>query len=224
MKTLVFSLALIFAVRHANGQAVPTHKPIIPVAPAELIKLLPAVPAGWELKQSRAKSFYNEWLVSQANREFSHPPLPPQSLSPGATPGPPQITRIRLTDTGYTPALFADFEAFKPGKYGNTESLYIDSLPARRMTLSDGERVRVLVKARFVLEVEVHGQLPNASIAWIKQLNFARLNSVPDSGVEKLPNPVTAVTIDELNPKLNGSYQVSWSTQEDLDAARKRKP
>lgn len=223
MRIFFVSLSIIFTVQSANAQSVAAHRPILPLTPSELIKFLPGTPTGWELKESRAKSFYNEWLVSQASREFSHP-ADAQSLPPGATPAPPQVTRVRLTDTGYTPALFADFEEFKPGKYGNTESLYVDSLPARRISLSGGERLRVLVKARFVLEVEVHGQPPNASIAWLRQLNFARLNSVPDSGIEKLPNPVTAVTIDELNPKLNGSYQVSWSTQEDLDAARRRKP
>lgn len=192
----------------------------MPISPNELIKFLPRTPPDWELKESRAKSFYNEWLVSQANREFSHPS---SRQSPGAPPGPPQITRLRLTDTGFCPALFGDFDQFKPGKYGNTESLYVGSFPARRIALSDGERLRVLIKARFVLEVEVHNQPPNTAVAWTQQFNLASLNSVPDSGIEKLPNPVTATSIDELNPKANSSYQVSWSTQDDLDAARRRK-
>lgn len=224
MKTLFFFLPIIFAVQFASAQTPPARKPIIPVPPSELIKYLPSAPTGWELKESRAKSFYNEWLVSQASREFTHSPPPTGSRNPGSTPVPQQLTRVRITDTGYSAALFGDFEEFKPGKYGSTESLYIDTLPARRISFSDGERLRVLLKARFVLEVEVRNQPPNAAVAWLKQLNFARLNAVPDSGIEKLPNPVTAVSIDELNPKLNGSYQVSWSTQEDLDAARKRKP
>jgi hypothetical protein len=223
VKHISFCLAITFALQSVNGQAVSAHKPIIPVPPAELIKFLPATPAGWELKESRAKSFYNEWLVSQANREFSAP-SPTQSRTPNATPAPPQITRFRLTDTGYSPALFGDFDEFKPGKYGNTESFYVDSLPARRISFSDGERLRILFKARFVIEVEVHNQPANAAVAWLRQMSIPHLNSVPDSGIETLPNPVTAVSIDEANPRLNSSYQVSWSTQQDLDAARKRKP
>lgn len=219
MKQSFYCFVLIITSCAAIAQT-SARKPVIPLSPAELIKLLPAVPAGWEMKESKANSFYNEWLASIASRQFVQLPSP----GPNASPGPPPRTHVRITDTGYHPVLFSDFQEFKPGKYGNTESLYVDSLPARRITLSDGERLRVLVKARFVLEVEVHSQPPNASIAWVRQLNFSRLNSVPDSGIEKLPNPVTAVSIDELNPKLNSSYQVSWSTQEDLDAARKRKP
>ena len=198
---------------------VPAHKPIIPLQPADLIKFLPAAPRGWEMKESKAKSFYNEWLVSQANREFV------QQSQSNPTGNPPQsMTRLRITDTGFNPALFGDFDQFKPGKYGNTESFSLSGFPARRMTFSGGERLRILLKARFVVEVETHNQPPNSSMLWIKQFDLSRVNALPDSGIEKLANPVTVVSIDELNPKANGSYQVSWSTQADLDAARRRKP
>jgi hypothetical protein len=221
MKRLLCFLTLLLGPYTAEAQLSPARKPIIPLPPIELIKFLPSVPAGWELKESKAKSFYNEWIVSQANRQFAQPQ--PTAGTNGAT-APPQITWWRLTDTGYNPALFGDFEQFKAGKYGNTESLSFNTFPARRITFPNGERLRILIKARFVVEVETRNQPPNATIAWAKQFDFSRLNSVPDSGIEKLSNPVTVFSIDELNPKANSSYQVSWSTQEDLDAARKRKP
>lgn len=200
------------------------HKPIVPLEPAQVLKLLPATPKGWELKESKAKSFYNEWLVSQAARKYTQTIPPDPKAAPGATPAPQPMTRVRVTDTGYNPALFGDFDEFRPGKYGNTESFFYNSLPARRMALNDGERLRILFKARFIVEVETHNQAPNAALGWAKIFDFGRLNSVPDSGAETLANPVTVMSIDELNPKANGSYQVSWSTQADLDAARKRKP
>jgi hypothetical protein len=218
---LLLSLTLFFGLDVLQAQVRSSHKPVAALQPVDLIKLLPVVPKGWAMKESKANSFYNEWLVSQANRQFVATPNLPATA--GVT-GVPPITRLRLTDTGYTPALVADFEEFKPGKYGNTESLYFNSLPARRITFPDGERMRVLVKGRFVVEVETHNQPPNAAMAWLGQFDFMRINSIPDSGPEKLPNPVTVVSIDELNPKANGSYQVSWSTQADLDAARRRKP
>ncbi len=219
MKRLIMGLLLPLCLCVVSAQMVPAHKPIIPLQPVDLIKFLPAAPRGWELKESKAKSFYNEWLASQANRELiqqsqSNPTGNPQK----------SITRLRITDTGYNPALFGDFEQFKPGKYGNTESFAMGAFPARRMTFSGGERLRILLKARFVVEVETHNQPPNACMLWIRQFNFSQLSALPDSGDEKLPNPVTVVSIDELNPKANGSYQVSWSTQGDLDAARQRKP
>ena len=134
------------------------------------------------------------------------------------------MTRLRLTDTAYNRAMYADFEEFKPGKYGNTESLYVDGLAARKITLKDGDRLRVLVKGRFVAEVETHNLPPNAAIAWARLFDIQKITATSDSIVAKLPNPVTVVSIDELNPKGNSSYQINWSTQEDLDAARRRKP
>jgi hypothetical protein len=220
LKRLFLSLGLFFTVCAVDAQMAPARKPIVPLQPTELIKFLPSTPGGWELKESKAKSFYNEWLVSQASREF----VQQQRPSPGAQPLPPQITHVRLTDTGYNPALFGDFDQFKPGKYGNTESLSFGPFPARRLTFSGGERLRILIKARFIVEVETHNQAPNATMSWARIFDFSRVNSLPDSGVETLSNPVTVVSIDELNPKANSSYQVSWSTQADLDSARKRKP
>jgi hypothetical protein len=220
MKKFLHCFFLVFLCA-AVAEMVPAHKPIVPLEPADLIKLLPATPQGWELKESKGKSFYNEWLVSQASRQLLQLP---QQDSNGARPTPPAMTRLQITDTGYNPALFGDFDQFKPGKYGNTESLSFGSFPARRMMFSGGERLRILVKARFVVEIETGNQVPNATMMWAKLFDFSRLNSIPDNGIETLSNPVTVVSIDEMNPKANSSYQVSWSTQEDLDAARKRKP
>jgi hypothetical protein len=218
--TLLFCLSIVVA--KAQVQAV--RKTVLPVPPPELLKLLPVAPRDWQIKESKAKSFYNESLVSQANRQIIGP-LPPASVNaPAGTQASPPMTRLRLTDTAFVPALYADFEGFKPGKYGNTESLYVDTLPARNITLKDGDRLRILVKGRFVIEVETHNQAPNAAIAWARQFDVTKISAIPDSVVAKLPNPVTVVSIDELNPKANSSYQVNWSTQEDLDAARKRKP
>lgn len=224
MKRLLYSLALLVRLNPLDAQIAPARKPIVPIAPIEILKLLPLTPNGWEMKESKAKSFYNEWLVSQASRQFVQPQPSNPTANPAAQTLPPQITQFRLTDTGYNPALFGDFDQFKPGKYGNTESLAFGSFPARRMTFSGGERLRILIKARFVVEVETHNQAPNAAMLWARQFDFSRLNSIPDTGIEKLSNPVTVVSIDEMNPKANSSYQVSWSTQDDLDAARKRKP
>jgi hypothetical protein len=215
-------LAFVAALFALHAQTSPPHKTVLPAAPADLLKLLPATPSGWQLRQSRAKSFYNESLVSQANRELVGPPSQP---GPGnATPAPPPLTRVSLTDTAYVPALYSDFEGFKPGTYGNTESLNVDGLPARRIKFGDGDRLRILVKSRFVIEVQTHNQAPNASIAWARLFDIRKINDIPDSVVTSLPNPVTVVSLDEVNPKANSSYQVNWSTQEDLDAARRRKP
>jgi hypothetical protein len=223
MRILTCFVATFSGLGLLQAQLAPVRKAIVPLEPVELIKFLPTTPKGWELKESKAKSFYNEWLVSQAGRQFvALPSAKGDGVKPAPTPIP--MTRVRVTDTGYNPALFGDFEQFQSGKFGNTESFSFNSFPARRMTFADGERLRILVKARFVVEIETHNQPANAGASWANTFDFSKLSSVPDNGIEKLSNPVTVRSIDELNPKTNSSYQVSWSTQEDLDAARKRKP
>lgn len=219
--TLCLCSILLFAYI-PSAPAAPLHRPILPIQPGDLIKFLPAAPQGWETKESKAKSFYNEWLVAQANRLFVGP-VPQNSVIKGvAAPPAPPTTRFRLTDTGYTPALQGDFDQFTPGRYGAAESFMFGAFPARRTNFPGGERLQILIKARFVVEVEVHNQLPNAVLTWAKQVDLARIAAAPESGTEILPNPVTVVSLDELNPKSNSSYQVSWSTQADLDAARQR--
>src|SRR2546423_1503196 len=66
-RVLLIPFTLIcFALTVAEAQ----HNPLVPLAPADLIKFLPTTPTGWELKQSNAKNFFVEWLCSQATRDF----------------------------------------------------------------------------------------------------------------------------------------------------------
>lgn len=204
----------------AFAQSAPARKLMAPLEPADLLKLLPAAPAGWQMKDSKATSFYNEWLVSQATRRFEGPPPPAAAGSKASN---PPVTTIRLSDTGYSSFLYADFEDFKPGKYGeNQESLYVASLPARHALIPNGERLRVLIRGRFIIEVEATYQKPEAAAGWVQLFDLRRLQSAPDTGVETLPNPVRVNSIDELNPRANSSYEISWSTEKDLEEARKR--
>src|SRR5439155_466953 len=81
-------VGIAFAV-HAQS----SHKPLVPVAPAELLRYLPGAPADWKMTESSAKSFFLGWVCAQATREFQHPaPAPTQ---PGAAPPPPYVTRVR---------------------------------------------------------------------------------------------------------------------------------
>ena len=214
--------ALVQLAGWALAQAPAARKPVAPLTPAELIKLLPLAPAGWSLKESKATSFYSDWLISQATRQLEAPPLSGAAPSVAAPATPIQMTRIRLTDTGHYPVLAADFEGFRPGKYGTMESLYIGGLPARRAILHDGERLRVLVNNRFIVEIEVHNQRADAAMNWLQLFDVRRLVSAPETATDKLPNPIRVNSVDELNPKANRSFELSWSTAEDLEAARNR--
>lgn len=190
-------------------------KPALPTSPVELLKYLPNAPEGWQLKESKANSFYSEWLVSQATRVFEMR----ASKASSATPEPAaSVTRIRLTDTGYYPVLFADFDKFAPGKYGKIESLYMATFPARRVTLPDGERLRILINKRFVVEIENLHQPPNSGTEWLQYFDLAALGAAPATAVDILPNPLSVENVDEMNPKANSSYEVSSSSEMRPDA------
>src|SRR5437867_10907220 len=113
-------VAILFSAGAANGQ---THKPMVPLPPGDLLQYLPSTPDGWQLKKSGAKNFFIGWICSQATREFERPA--PASTVPGATPSPPQFTRVRVMDTGYYPSFNGDFENFRVGKYPGAETLMI---------------------------------------------------------------------------------------------------
>lgn len=191
----------------ANGQAV--HKAIVPIDPAELIKFMPATPAGWQLRQSTAKNFFVEWLCCQATREFQRV-MPPTGQSTG-TPAPPQVTIVKLIDTGYFRAFNGPFENFRPGTYGAFESLVINGMKARRSKLaSNREVLQVSVRGRFVISVEVQNQPPTSDQGWLKIIDFARINAIPDVGSEQLPKPILITAIDELVPANNSTSKLFW--------------
>lgn len=196
------------AVVHAQ-QPAPARKPIVPLPPAELLKLLPSAPPEWTMTQSTAKNFFVSWLCAQATREFQRPaPQPPE---PGAPIPPPLITRLRLIDTGYYPSFNGDFENFKVGRYSNAESLLIFGQPSRRIILSDTrERLRVSLRGRFIVEVETDNQRPDSGKPWLQYFDLRRIANLPDAGSAELPKPIQIQTIDEMRPGNNSSSQLHW--------------
>lgn len=185
------------------------HKPIVPVSPAALLPLLPATPPGWELKQSVAKNMFVAWVCSNAMREFQHPSGP--ISGPSTTPSPPQTARIKILDTGYFPSFNGDFENFQVGNYGSNESLMINGMRARRLIIGpDHVRLKVSVRGRFIVEIEVQHQPPRSELSWVGIIDFKKIEAVPDTGGEKLPKPITISTVDELNPKNNATSDLHW--------------
>ncbi|MGI8438131.1 MAG: hypothetical protein ACR2NX_14745 [Chthoniobacterales bacterium] len=194
------SLSLLM-IGSADGQA--PHKPIIPLEPDQLLKFLPVAPAGWQLKKSTAKTFFVEWICSQATREFER--IPP----PNAPPAPAQSTTVTLVDTGYFPAFNGPFDGFRVGKYGAFESLMIGNMRARRSKMAaDRESLQASVRGRFIVSVEVKNQPQTNEQAWLSTFNFPAINAIPDTGAETLPQPIKLKMIDELVPARNSTSTV----------------
>jgi hypothetical protein len=194
-----------------SGQIAPAaHKPVVPLNPDDVIKLLPPAPTGWTTTQSNAKNYFIGWLCCQATREFQHPS--PANPSPGEKPPPPLITRVRLMDTGYFPTFNGDFENFRVGKYPGAETLVINGMPARKFFVgANHERVRISIRGRFIVEIETENQPANSSQSWLQIINFPQLSRFPDSSATTLPRPIHITKIDEMNPKNNSTTDLFWS-------------
>lgn len=226
---VVFTISTpFFHAANAQRQATPpaalpssptAHRPILPLPPEELLRFLPSPPREWKLTESRASSIFMGWMRSEATRQFLFQPPPAGGPDAPSSPPPPQTTRVRVYDTGYFPAFSGDFEYFAPGRYGpRGESFFLGSLPAHRYPLGGsqdgdgdaGERLRVSVRRRFIVEIDTRNQPPKAGLTWLQTVDLTRLQQVPDTGADRLPRPVVQVQIDELNPGNNRSLQSYW--------------
>ncbi len=226
-KIIVASAYLLVTALGLQAQSVPPtgHKPILPIAPADILPLMPPTPDTWELKQSRATNAFTQWLSTEGFREYTHPALPPSGAAPGssATPAPPMILRIRIMDTGYNPILSGDFEQFAPEKSAAGEKLMLNGFQATMVPLGQGaERLRISIKRRFIVQIDTLNQPPGAAIKWVKAVNLAQLVQVPDSGADQLPRPIPMKTIDELYPQKSSSTKMQWMSDEEVEAATKK--
>jgi hypothetical protein len=201
-----FFAVLSFQPLASSENAVAAHPQIVPLNPPDLLRFVPNAPTGWEIKKSNAENYYAVWLNTRAEREFTF--IPPVGRSNAQ----PQITRLMLLDTGYAPGPLGDFDEFKVGRVGNDESLMILGYPARRATVgNDKERLRIVVKRRFIVQIETVNQAPNSVMNWLKLFDLPRLSTVPDSGSTALPKPIRITKIDELNPRNNSTSDLFWS-------------
>lgn len=202
----------------ASGNPAPHHL-VVPLAPAELLSLLPKTPEKWQLKESVANNSFMDWVSSQAQREFNFTPPPAESSKPGDPPPPPLVLRVTLTDTGYYQGLIGDFAESRTSGGAGTENLMLAGCPARLVMLGQtGERLRVLVKGRYVLQIDVRNQPPNAAQSWLRIVDMARLTALTEDGEEKLPRPFPMTRIDELNPRNNSVTPATWATQDEVEA------
>ena len=206
-----------------SSPASTTHKPVLPLLPANLLGLLPQAPDKWELKKSQANNFVMDWASTVATREFNYTPPPTSLTVPGSVP-PPMVLKITLTDTGYYEGLTGDFENLPTAKASTVQSFVLSGFPARQTTQGQiGERLRVLVNGRYIVQIEVQNQPANSSQKWLRIVDLAKIAALPTDGDETLPRPYTVIRIDELNAKNNSVSKVTFATQEEADETALRR-
>ena len=199
------------------------HRPVVPLPPADLLALLPKTVDEWQLKQSHANNFIMDWVFSQAQREFSYTPPPSTTAQPGDPPPPPMTLRFTITDTGYYANLMADLGPAATNK-GGAETLTLNGFPARRMSVGQtGARLRLLVKNRYVVQIDVQNQPTDSVQRWLGLLDPAKLAALPIEGEETLQRPFPITRIDELEPRNSSVSMATWATQAELDARMRKR-
>jgi len=201
---------LLFAFVFASSTWARASEPVVPVAPSELLSVLPAAPQDWTLATSEAETSLDQWLRTRATRVYKVA-TPPNGAAAPAIPANASV-EISITDTGGYASTIADFADFKPGKTGPLERLYISNLPAQVLSISSDEVLtQALAAQRFLIEVTIKS-LPNVKVdAWLRLLRFDALH-LPATAQTTLPVPVRLALVDELHPERNRSYTVHGGT------------
>jgi hypothetical protein len=187
------------------------RKPILPVEPDKLIQLLPSAPEGWKITSSTASTNFSDWLSSQATRTFS---APSSDSRGGQSTAPVANTRVSLSDSGYYPEFLGQFIGLRPAKEKDVQTLFVNGFPAVRISRANSEILSVLIKGRYIAQIRTENQKPNTTLSWFKLLDIGKIAAVPDSGPDKIPQPVTLTRIDELDPRNNSAYQLNWTSKE----------
>lgn len=186
-------------VRAQQGTS-PAVSRVLPIAPAELLRLLPAPPAGWKMTTSMATNQVSSWLITMAQRQFESS----QPAAGGPQNGQPSRTTILLVDTGFDASVAGAFADFRPtASVGLTKFVYLNCPAIRRQSSSSTDSIQLLIANRFLLTVEVENQQKDAVLGWIQRVPLDRYR-IPSGGVlSNLPPTVVIKTVDELNPTNN---------------------
>lgn len=178
---------------------------VLPLAPKELLALLPSPPTDWKLTASLATNQVTSWLVTIAHREFDFIGRSTEAASRTINqPSGSVRTTLMLIDSGYDPSVAGVFGDFKPGVQGKTEKFLLLGQPAiRTKTTETRDSLQVYINQRFILQIEAENQQKDAVIGWAQQVHFERLNPPRTAVMTSLPSQVLVATVDELNPANN---------------------
>lgn len=188
-----------------------------PTSPKDLIKALPAKVEGWELTRSQGKTDLGLWLETLVTREFV--PLQKEETS---GPIPPSKVRLSILDTGGAKGTDLDlFDDFVPqvSVEGGYEYLFLSGQPAIITTLSKNEfEVQLLADDRFIISLFLAHTPRKELKTWLKRIETAKLESIPDTPHISLPDSFNSVQFNELTPGKSRNMVVGTSHEETEDS------
>jgi hypothetical protein len=202
-----------------NAQA--EEKAMVPLRPAELLKLLPPAETGWRMAVSNAQDIPDAWPRTKAVRQFVLEGPGPSSQGSTATLAKCQLTIIDTGGHPDTKALFAQSGAGGPGAPSVST---VAGMPALRKDSGGKQKLEVLALDRFVLiaELEITGTNPplgnelSKPDKWLERINLDALRAASKNpaflDVSK-NHAMTVERIDEINPRKSARSNWSFSVE-----------
>lgn len=205
MKYALFTFIVFIATVSAQDRG------MAPVALGELLKALPEKVEGWSLTKSQGSSGWDEWLTSEAAREFEQEQIDGETVIV-------RKTSLTLRDTGgYAPA-FALFANFTPAKGDRFEKKLMGEYPA--IIIAYGENKfegQLLVKKRFLVRIVCENQPLTYLNEWLERIALRNLNAMPEGELIELPSEIIVREVDELDDSKSRSYPLAITSPERAD-------
>jgi len=236
MKRLIFNglglLVLAGSLAGGNLSAQDSTKAMVPVRPSELLKSLPAAPAGWKVTHSVGEDLPDVWPKAKAVREYILEIPNPTGQGPAI---PVEKIQLIVVDTAGQPGSLRRFAPPVPGEERPPgERIQVGAMPAiRKPKEGQKERVDALALDRFLLVASVEPLSPPANAPlvsppkmekpedWIQKFNVEILRNAPKSeakiDVEK-DHSMLVERIDELNPAQSSKSTWTFSVEDQLQA------
>jgi len=216
MKILIHSLILLASLILGicpSSAAAQAFSAIIPIHPGDLLKAMPKTPDNWKIQFSRGQNFITESgvPVSQAIRRYEIT-IEDLSVSPPVS----KIVKcnILLMDVGSKAEDAKDFTSrLTRADNENASHKRLDADKGTRgvfnINPSGGIQYDGICGNRLILEIEVSGATEKEFVSLFQSADFSALSllssNLPDR--KSTSRIFTLHIADEMNPKLNRSYQ-----------------
>lgn len=184
---------------------------VLPLNPAEILKLLPREVEDWRLMKSFGETQYEERLSTVVERHF-------EKKKPEGEEGELMKTTLSIEDTGLmgrSPELFVNFSEEKGEGY---EKRFEDGLPMTLIHYGPEEfDVMILAAKRFVVRVHCVNQPRQFLGKWLKRIPFDKIAGIKGVEIPELPEVVTMIRLDELNPEGSRTFELAVASGEIAD-------
>jgi hypothetical protein len=197
--------------------------PVLGVAPAALLALLPPAPSDWKLVSSKGFNEVSAYpaLLTFATRAYQS--VPPET---GTAKAPVKKTELTLTDTAFDPDRAFAFDAFTAPSHPDTATRStIEGCPLLEREI-DATKRRVLIafESRYILAAVFENQSEDEQKEWLKQLNVKAIAEAALNAPQLPPTPQVFLLayVDEMNPTADHTSQRTYLTHEERKANAER--